>query len=270
MKVWVALCVSLVAMVLASSATARADTYYCSVHVEEYGRTSKPGVYEVRLTSHSDAQQSVHVVFVTNSGWFAAPVTGAVIQPYEQTWRTSFGAFTDKQYAYAPMFVRLPLDATVQHAYVANAGGQSCPDRPEGDANVISRSSAARYTQGPAGDLHLTDPLSVNDPLPTAPAAAVPIAAPDTGGCKPYANAQVARLTMPDESGAFMGSGEVFVKVAISATGHVDDAWIWGSSGSPAIDRYGLLIAKDAQYVPAQSYCAAVPSNYVFRVERAP
>ncbi len=57
------------------------------------------------------------------------------------------------------------------------------------------------------------------------------------------------------------------IKVAISATGKLDDAWIFYPSGYAALDAAALKAARASTYKPAFWQCQATPGIFLFLAE---
>jgi TonB family protein len=90
----------------------------------------------------------------------------------------------------------------------------------------------------------------------------------------PFADAFVSHAENPDYPVQLRNAGVpasvTVVEVGVSATGTIDDAWIYVPSGYAQFDGAALLSAKNSTYHPARSFCQDVPGQYLFRAEFSP
>ena len=121
---------------------------------------------------------------------------------------------------------------------------------------------------------------AATDPTPApAPASAVAtqIASPfPNATCQhPFVAATVINAVSPvfpdivrDEGFSAPAISEVYV--AIDRSGAVQDAWLFGTSGYPELDRAAVAAAKKSSYKSAVSYCRPVTGLYLFRANFLP
>jgi len=69
---------------------------------------------------------------------------------------------------------------------------------------------------------------------------------------------------MAKEQGA---TGTAEVEVALSASGSVQSASIYKSTGNQSLDQEALRAARQSSYFPAKENCAPVPGHYKYVVE---
>jgi hypothetical protein len=91
----------------------------------------------------------------------------------------------------------------------------------------------------------------------------------------PFAPAGATHAVEPDfprsvgEQG-FSRTATSEIAVAIDPQGKLVEAWVWATSGYPALDDAALSAARRSQYSGAISYCRPVSGTYLFRADFAP
>jgi TonB family protein len=131
------------------------------------------------------------------------------------------------------------------------------PDRRAWAPKLLSFTFAVASLSGFSNQAHaqaMSDPGDPTNPAscgaPDRPASVVRSAIPETP-----AFAQI--------SGA---AGDVVVRVDLMPDGSLQDAAVAQSSGSAALDREALRVARESEYSPALESCRAVPGSYLFTV----
>jgi len=98
-------------------------------------------------------------------------------------------------------------------------------------------------------------------PTPTRPSCAAPHVDART--------TQKADADYPALAQAQGAAGTSTVKVALSASGVVESATIYRTSGNTVLDQAALKAARNSRYAPEIEDCQKVPGQYLFVVEFA-
>jgi TonB family protein len=142
--------------------------------------------------------------------------------------------------------------------------------------DVPSKQSEERFVpvkngvENPAGDLASGNG---DGPKTGSGGAGVAAAGPPKPACaEPNLDARTVRKVSPDypEAAQAIGAvGTVEIKVSLSATGAVEDASVYHTSGFKVLDAAGLLAAKQSTYTPEIKDCQPVAGSYIFVAEFA-
>jgi TonB family protein len=120
-----------------------------------------------------------------------------------------------------------------------------------------------------------TDDPTPGPAPPTAVATATAAPFPETTCAHPFVAATVSHAVQPDfpailRDQDFSQVATAVVYVAVDSAGKLADAWIYASSGYPAIDKAALSAARRSSYVAPISYCRAVSGTYLFQADFSP
>jgi protein TonB len=123
--------------------------------------------------------------------------------------------------------------------------------------------------QGAPNGNAATGPISTA-PAATAPPAATPAPTQKPSCANPNVPATTTRPVEPDypEMARQQGmTGTVQVKVTLAATGSVQGAVVYKSSGSAALDNAAIAAAKQSSYAAEVDNCVPTAGTYLFRAD---
>jgi Gram-negative bacterial TonB protein C-terminal len=271
-----------VALVAVCRASAMAATEFCPATLTDIATKSSSGgatTYYYRLQALRERAVEGTIIADTDAGWFTwSP--GAPVQLARTTFTTVSSAvkYSFRMAESAELTVIFPQPVSVRHAWITTAqthgdrffnwdaqGAVAC-EPPAYLAPSKYRNTATTTRTPQAGD---------ETPAPApAPAKAVASAAPfRLGTCaQPFVNATVTHAVQPNFPELLRNQGFSRVTIAIIAIavdpqGKLVDAWVWATSGYPAIDEAALKAAQQSSYSGATSYCRPVSGTYLFRAD---
>jgi TonB family protein len=238
--------------------------------------------YYVYLSAESARSVSGHLALHTTTGWYAVAFPATPLAEVEEKWQASSRDFSRRSFRSAVFFVKFLTPVSVISAFVSDGqttgetvlgwdakGNQHCL----GGADQETATSRPRSTRS----FGMLNPPTAPKEIPEGAVvlSAIPMGAPGDVSCpKPFATASVSSfvaVSYPQDLGAMLHeSGAALVEVAVSATGALDDAWIFVPSGSTQFDKAAVQAARNSTYRPARSFCQNAPGRYLFRAEFQP
>ncbi len=282
-------------MVLFVHARAEAMVEYCPAMVTMSpagapgaapGAAPRASTYALWLSASTPRNVSGRAAIHTDAGWYVVNVPETALTQVTQQWKDRYVQFSRRVAQSAPLFVSFPKPVSVASAFMLNAKTQgetqlgwdakgTVQCSPQIDR--LERPRSNRQLAPTGMQPHLISPLFVA-PQPPASAQVLPAmlsSGPGDTSCPvPFRDAKAFNLPrVPYPEAAKYRSvkyGDAFVEVAISATGSVDDAWIFAPTGSPPLDQAAVRAAKMTSYKPAIAFCQKVPSIYSFLSEFKP
>lgn len=220
----------------------------------------------------------------TDGAWFSVPFSNVALNAYTERWRDPYLTFTRVGYYSDVLYVRFPHPVVALSSFVRSVstkgevafgwdakGRVSCWGTK--GASIISTDPKLAYRAKPSrGGVEWLNPIPAST---AAPATDTPLITasltnePGPTDCAvPFEDAVVTKPVAPDFPFASRGeSSMTIIQVAISATGKLDDAWVWVPSGDERLDQAALESAKKSTYRPARSFCADAPGMYLFRAQ---
>lgn len=281
------------AAILAAGVRAQAAIEYCPARAQvdpigisapSDGSPLPSSLYSLVLSGLSSRTVSGTLVMHTENGWYTLPFTNVVLTQYQEQWQDQYVRFTTPLFLSPVFYLRFSQPVTVSGWFVSEAstsgevvfgwdakGKVTCASGR--DISVVAfGAKASTSTRVSRGDLHWLNPLPTSSAAPPSDTPMLTPAltsAPGSTDCAvPFADAVVTKAIAPSFPPASRGeNGETFVQVAVSADGHLDDAWVWGPSGDKLLDAAALEAAQDSKYAPARAFCQDVPGMYFFRVQ---
>lgn len=266
------------ALYLASSASVRAATEFCPAQlIGTYAKssTNQTNIQHYLLRALGPRLVDGVIVAETDSGWYTWSQQSVQLV---RTTYTSTSPQARAQFVVAEspeMSVSFPQPVVVQRAWLLNAtthddryfgwdahGKVTC-DPP--DFAALQTPSKTVTTRTPQAD----DPT----PGPAPPIAKAEVSAPPFApiSCThPFVAANVIDPATPVFPGILQDQGPTLpavaeIYVAVNSKGVLADAWIFASSGYPAMDDAALTAARKSRYAAPTSYCRSVSGTYLFR-----
>ncbi len=210
----------------------------------------------------------------TSAGWFIFPFAEAELAEHTIEYHARYVTFSDQEYYSAPLYVRFPQAVTitrwwVDHASVSGDAGSRWDE--QGAVHCQPRAGLGSPTTKPTSrhDAHVLTPMpdvAATPPAGQAIATAAVVSPPPgwTACAKPFTNARaVFREQLQFPAGPRFAT-EVVVRVAIAATGTLDDAWVVVPSGFPAYDREALRVVRAGRYAGGTALCEPAPGTYLY------
>lgn len=262
---------------------ADAATEFCPAEVVgEAAKASDPqsAVWSYHLRALGPRVVEGTLIAYTDGGWFTWKQ-----QPVELT-RTSYTMIArdfTANYVVATsprLSVGFPQPVRVRYVWVETAtthgdqafhwdarGTVTCDPADFADLNAPSPNLTQRTPD--AGD-----PTPAPAPVTAAATATVAPFAPPTCD-EPFLVATVTKAEAPEYPRSLEKDGPdeekiSVVYVAVNARGQLADAWLFKSSGYPAMDQEALVAAKRSQYAAPVSFCRPVGGTYLFRADFDP
>lgn len=266
---------------------ALAITEYCPAAVSSLTpigvKTGPATMYSFFLNAEGKRSVNATIDIDTNAGWFS--MTVPTVDLTLHTYNESFGAvdFQRANFESDLLYVRFAQPVSVVAAFVSQATAtadgafgweQKGPQHCQAPAG-LEASLTTKIKNGPDLLARVKNPRKL-DSAPTAGSvvlAASGIAAPGSLDCKdPFSDANVTTQVPPDLDTYKSyqlpnGFYSTIVKVAISADGSVDDAWIYTPSGVAAFDAATLAAGKASKYSGGTSFCVPSPGIYILRAD---
>lgn len=242
--------------------------------------------YALWLSGASARSVSGRAAIHTDAGWFVVSIPETALTQVTQQWKDRYVQFSRRIFQSAPLYVSFPKPVSVASAFMLNAKtqgetelGWDAKGAVQCSPHVDRLEEPASYKSylDPAARPHLISP-KLDAPLPAPGASVLPAmlsSAPGDVSCAvPFQDAKAVALPRVEypEAAKYQSVkyGDAYVEVAISATGKVDDAWIFAPTGSPPLDAAAVRFAKITGYEPAIAFCQKVPSIYMFLAEFKP
>jgi len=277
-RVWAIAIFATFAMAAACGATAKAATEFCPAVVTDpypHSPQREATTYHYRLRALGPRIVEGTIVADTDAGWFTWSQQPVQLTRATYTTTTPYLKVTSVVAESAELSVTFPQAVGIRHAWIATAAtqggtnwdalGKVACDPP--DFAPPSSPNTATPQRTPLAD----------DPSPAPPppaAAAAPTFAPFPPAIcpHPFVHAKVTDAVQPvfpvimQDSGVNQ-SATSLVYVAVNPVGKLVDAWIFASSGYPALDQAALTAARRSEYAPATSYCRPVSGLYLFAAD---
>ncbi len=278
------------------AARANAEVEYCPalVHVAPVavatpvpGATASPTTdFGLRLQAESARTVSGVVAMHAPDGWYQVSIPPTKLLPVVQTWRSSFSTYTRNVYESSPVYVRFAKPITVASAFMLQAttsgenvfgwdkrGTVPCDAEPDAlDAPTAKPQPVPNSTDGlihPNHEVEHAPPIGTPMIVSQRLSLQMPV-------CNvPFASARATKVAVPVYPPSLARDGdltrrEALIAVAISASGIVDDAWVFESSGRRAMDVSALQAAAASTYAPGRAFCQNVPGIYTFHADFYP
>lgn len=263
------------------AAPARAASEFCPARlIGTYTKTlSKSGtiVHYYRLQALAPRSVEGTIIAETDHGWYSWPQQ--LVELRRVTYDMADGIRVRFVMAESPeLSVAFPQPLNVLRAWVALA-------RTHGD-QIFKWDERGMVLCDPAdfagygGRSKSTRAVDAGDPTPAPPPPAALATATDNpfpnAKCDhPFTAARVWNAIRPDfpDFVRNMGLSQAVtsvVYVAVDPNGKLSDAWLFGSSGYPALDKAAITAAKRSSYTAAKSYCRSVGGVYLFRADFEP
>jgi Gram-negative bacterial TonB protein C-terminal len=281
-----------VALVTACRVSATAATEFCPARLVDIGtKSSDRGAarQHYQLEAFSGRVVEGTIVADTDAGWFTWTQ-----QPVQLT-RTTYTSLS-VGHGFDPSWMKVtfheadspeltvvfPKPVTVRHAWMTkvrtqgdrifnwDAQGTVTCEPPDFAPSKFLNAGTATITRTP-------QPGDEAPAQPPPPANAVASAAPFTiASCaQPFVVAAVPGAMQPQfpamlSDQGVSGTAVSLIAVAVDSHGKLIDAWIWGTSGYPAMDDEAIKAARHSSYTGAISYCRPVGGTYLFQAEFGP
>lgn len=270
---------ALLAFFLLSHGRALAVVEYCPATVS-ITKTADPSIFAMRLEAQGPRTVTGVVAMRIEDDWFSAPVSQIAFHSVKQSWRDATAEFTRVAYESDPIFIKSPTGTRPLYGFLVRAqatgdaifgwdkrGDVECDPPP----TVDNRGGAPVLQNG----LELLKPQYYGEEVPRDAVLVIPaplhLTPPDCPNPSSPAKATlIMRPEYPDmlrDSGDY---GQTYVAVAVSATGKVDDAWVFAPSGHDQIDRAAVRAARDSSYEPARAFCHTIPGIFLYRADFRP
>ena len=266
---------------LGCCARALAITEYCPAQVGRLhpldGRGSA-SLYAFALNAESTRSVRGTVMVSTSAGWFAVKVPPTALTQRTYNYASDYAQFSLLAYESTPLYVRFPQAVTITDDYVANvisSGDQVFGWDAKGDVTCTGR-SGGNPAKWASKDVNLLNPRTDLEAMPDATATviqAVAASAPGPQTCtQPSSSGTVFRAVAPDYPAGWGPSVKtiVVVKVAVSSSGKIDDAWIYFPSGSKTLDAAAVRAERASTYKPGLWLCQPADGYYYFNAEFNP
>lgn len=274
---------AVVVMLAGSASRALAATEFCpgqlvGPHTESSSQEAETWYYH--LTALGPRVVEGTIIADTDAGWFTWS-QGAV-----RLTRATFTMTAPKfkaQYAVAvspDLSVRFPQPVAIRYAWVTNAithGDENLNLDTRGQVPCDLPDFAG--LNGPSPNVTQRTP-DANDPTPApAPLTATAVASsapfPPATCAEPFRVATVTKAAEPNYPRSLQRNGPAsrevsVVYVAVDSRGQLVGAWLFASSGYPAMDAEALSAARRSQYLAPISYCRPVGGTYLFVAEFDP
>jgi hypothetical protein len=225
------------------------------------------------------------ILVQADAGWFTFAFGGTALVQHTVAYKTPYSQFRLLKYESAPLYVRFPTATRIIHwwvNYVTTSGDANFGWDAKGTMHCMSPPGVGGYAvrilgvEPFPGLTRLTPELDLSLP----PAAGVPISAAIpvteplgfTACAQPFSSVRVVTKAMADfPSGVELSDlgathVETAVVVAVGASGHVDDAWVYNSSGIKRLDASALVAARDSTYAAGTALCQPAPGYFLFTV----
>ncbi len=258
-----------------STAPAAATVEYCPASVGDASTfPGRPGLVGFSVRAFGERSVSGTITAQTDKGWFVFPFSAAQVSKHRDSYTFRDVSFDRNDFYSQPLFVQFPAPVAIQAWWVSQAAATGDGAFGWSAKGVVDCRPTSAAT-GPSRK-HVAGLLSpVYREIIAAPPAqmpivvAVPVAAPFTWqGARPFSMAKATSVSQPDyPTGTDARAGLTEVKVAISATGVLDDAWVVVPSGSSRFDRSALHAARRSQYVAGTAFCKPEPGYYIFTAQ---
>lgn len=265
-------------LVFLSTSRALAVVEFCpaSLRIEPVGegQVKRPSaLYGFALNAFGPRTVSAVLAFETDGGWFTATVPAVTLMEIDRQYNGPSNGFVDREWVSPPAYVRFPRTVTIIHTWVSSAmslgdsfgwsgrGPVTCEPNANGDVRRGLRTEDRIR-------LYNEDHLNAQPSI----ASVILDAQPST----PHGQADCARPfsdpnTLEQVPAAYTGilaaegaGGDAGIIVAIDATGHLVDAWVWAPSGQKQFDDAALAAARKSTYEAGTAYCKPVPGLYLF------
>jgi hypothetical protein len=281
------------ALVTVCRAPATAATEFCPARLIHIGTKSSDraaATQYYQLEAFTGRVVEGTIIADTDAGWFTWTQ-----QPVRLT-RTTYTSVSVGRREFDPpsmkvsfheadsaeLTVVFPRPVAVRHAWMTTArthgdqifnwdaqGMVTCepPDFARPKYPILGTTTTTRTPQ--AGD---------ETPAP-APQPAVAVAStppfPAANCAQPFVSAAVTDIPQLDFPEILQGqvigdAATSLVAVAVDSHGKLIDAWIWGTSGYPAMDDEAIRTARRSTYIGATSYCRPANGTYLFQADFGP
>jgi TonB family protein len=262
---------------------AQAITEYCPAEVGMFHAVDHDdaslSLYAFTLSAESARSVGGTVLVDSNGGWFVVQFPPAQLTAHTYNYASNYVRFTRTEYESEPIYVRFPLAVKVENAYLAQArstGDQLFGWDARGDVSCVGIDSMVTDTPWIKSRLQILNPridLDAQPPAGATVANASATSAPNPACTQPTAESTITKAAspvFPPQDQGRTTSASVYIKVAISAAGKVDDAWVYYPSGSKSLDAAALAAAKASTYQARVWRCQPVPGIYLFIAEFNP
>lgn len=283
----VAAVISLLAWAHAIASASEVEYCPARVLVERVGTaTPEPSaspqpatMFAVRLDAASARSVRGVVGFATSDGWYQVPIPETALAATQEQWRDTTVEFKRLGFVSRPLFVSFPKPVTIASSYMMSAStvgesvfGWDTKGTVECSPSTDGRKGPKQWHPAFGREpLHQISPTFGLEPPPVSAAeihAATIASVPDTTCAVPFADARVSEIVTPAYPYSLRDSGiqfaQTIVAVAVSATGKLDDAWIFAPSGYTPFDLSALTAVRRSSYEPARAFCQNVPGIYLF------
>jgi len=276
------------AMIVACATRALAITEYCPAGVTAFHPLDGQGsasLFAYALKAEGARSVTATVMVHTNLGWFEVRTASATpLVKFNFDYSDKFVEFTRTSYQSAPLYVRFSQPVSLVSYFVSEA--QASGDSQFGwDAkgNVTCSApagleSGSKFTPDslPIG-VTISDArtdLDVQPPLQVAIASASITSAPGSTACEhPFSQPKTTHIESPDfpmrEAQNGLG-GVTWIELAVSASGALDDAWIFAPSGSHALDMAAMEAMRKTTFQAGTAFCVPAPKILMFGGEFGP
>jgi hypothetical protein len=257
---------------------ARAATEFCPAQLIGADSKSAASEHYYRLRALGPRVVEGTIVADTDRGWFSWDQKAVQLTRITYT-RSEPGLEAMFVVAESPeLGVLFPQSVDVRRAWVAaattradaywDARGKTACGPP--DFTESSSADGSKVTRTPQSD----DPTPAPAP-PAATARVIPAPIPLRSCVQPFVAAAVTKSVTPDfpdsvKREGFSAPATSIIFVAVDASGTLADAWVFASSGYPALDDAAIRAARQSTYTAPVSYCHAVSGTYLFRADFMP
>jgi len=267
-------------IIAACRASATAATEFCPAKLTNVYQKSRGDatVYSYYLQALASRIAEGTIVAQTDAGWFTW-----VQQPIQLSRTTYTSTSPSVTFSYhvaasPELTVVFPRPVAIWHAWVATARAQG-DHLLNWDKRGTVTCEPVDFAPGKYQDETQTHTPQAGDETPAPappPARAIASGAPfQLVNCaQPFASAAAIHAVEPEfpRSVASQGFNAVAtseIAVAIDPEGNLVDAWVWATSGYPALDDAAINAARRSKFSGATSYCRPVSGTYIFRASFA-
>jgi TonB family protein len=285
-RVWIAFAIgffALCVMLAASASRAVAATEFCPAklvgpHTKSSGQGS--AVWYYRLTALGPRVVEGTIIADTDAGWFTwnqrpVQLTRTTYTMTAPLFKTQFAVAGSPE-----LSVSFPQPVAIRDAWVTKAsthGDENLTWNARGEVTCDLPDFAGFDGSGPnvtQRTPNASDPTPAPAP-PMAPAVASSAPFPPATCAQPFRVATVTKAAEPSYPQSLQQNAPASRKVsviyvAVDPHGQLADAWLFASSGYPAMDAEALNAARRSQYLAPISYCRPVGGTYLFAADFEP